>query len=295
MRFTGLGLVALAALLWATSGPFLRIAGSLDLDVIVINLVRYSLCSLALLGALFLRRRRQTAHRWNMMHPLFLLGSSGMVVSSICLTLAFLKIPIGTSMVLYHTAPCWVMLGTWFFVRRMPTPYQVVAFSLAIVGVWKAVGGAKLSGSVNWLGVASALVAAVGYAMYVLNGHFGPGRHDGFGLYVRSFFAATLMIWILAAATGKLGDLLMIPPKAWFILVYLAFATALVPYGLLLAALRRISGNAASIATMGEVPFSMMWAFLILGEHPEAGAVIGGALVLLGVGVMTFDKGERPR
>jgi drug/metabolite transporter (DMT)-like permease len=60
-------------------------------------------------------------------------------------------------------------------------------------------------------------------------------------------------------------------------------------------ALSRVSGNAASIATMSEVPFSMAAAFLMLGERPELGAVIGGALVLLGVGVMTFDKGEGSR
>jgi drug/metabolite transporter (DMT)-like permease len=101
------------------------------------------------------------------------------------------------------------------------------------------------------------------------------------------------MVWIIAAVGGKVDDLLRIPEKAWFVLFYLAFVTALIPYGLLLAALRYISGSAASITTMGEVPFSMMWAFIILGERPETGALIGGALVLLGVGIMTFDKGER--
>jgi drug/metabolite transporter (DMT)-like permease len=295
VRFAGLLLGALAALLWATAGPFFRIAGSYGLDIVVINLVRFSLSSLVLLGALFTRQRHRKEPKWNVMHPLFLLGSAGMVVSSLFLTLAFLRIPIGTSMVLYHTAPFWVMLGTWCFSRKTPTAFQIVAFVLAMVGVWKTVGGVRLAASLDLPGVASALFASFGYAFYVLNGHFGPGRLDGFGLYSRTFFVATIMVWIIAAVGGKIDDLLRIPVKAWFVLFYLAFVTALIPYGLLLAALRYISGSAASITTMSEVPFSMMWAFIILGERPETGVLIGGALVLLGVGIMTFDKGERTR
>lgn len=295
MPFAGLLLGALAALLWATAGPFFRIAGSYGLDIIVINLVRFSLSSLVLLGVLFARQRHRKEPKWNVMHPLFLLGSAGMVVSSLFLTLAFLRIPIGTATVLYYMAPFWVMLGTWCFSRRTPTAFQIMAFVLAMVGVWKTVGGVKLSASLDLPGVASALFASFGYAFYVLNGHFGPGKLDGFGLYSRTFFVATIMMWIIAAACGKVDDLLRIPAKAWFVLFYLAFVTSLIPYGFLLAALRYISGNAASITTMSEVPFSMMWAFIILGERPETGVLIGGALVLLGVGIMTFDKGEKAR
>jgi len=293
--FAGLLLGALAALLWATAGPFFRIAGSYGLDIIVINLVRFSLSSLVLLGVLFARQRHRKEPKWNVMHPLFLLGSAGMVVSSLFLTLAFLRIPIGTATVLYYMAPFWVMLGTWCFSRRTPTAFQIMAFVLAMVGVWKTVGGVKLSASLDLPGVASALFASFGYAFYVLNGHFGPGKLDGFGLYSRTFFVATIMMWVIAAACGKVDDLLRIPAKAWFVLFYLAFVTSLIPYGFLLAALRYISGNAASITTMSEVPFSMMWAFIILGERPETGVLIGGALVLLGVGIMTFDKGEKAR
>jgi len=157
VHFAGLSLGALAALLWATSGPFFRIAGSYDLDVVVINLVRFSLSSLVLLGVLFARQRHRKEQKWNVMHPLSLLGSAGMVVSSLFLTLAFLRIPIGTSMVLYHTAPFWVMLGTWCFSRKAPTAFQVVAFVLAMVGVWKTVGGVRLAASLDLPGVASAL------------------------------------------------------------------------------------------------------------------------------------------
>jgi drug/metabolite transporter (DMT)-like permease len=291
MRLAGLSLAALAALLWATSGPFFRIAGSLDLDVIEMNLVRFSLCCMALLFVLAIRRGHRRCPAWSMLNPLFFLGSAGMVFSSLFLTLAFLRIPIGTSMVLFHTAPFWVMLGTWLFSRRKPTFLQLLAFVLALTGVWKTVGGARVTGPLDWLGVASALVAASGYALYVLNGHFGPGRHDGFGLYCRTFFVATAMIWIIAAASGRLVDLFQISAKAWFVLFYLALATALVPYGLLIAALRYISGSTATITTMSEIPFSMMWAFFILGERPGSGAVIGGILVLLGVGLITFERG----
>jgi drug/metabolite transporter (DMT)-like permease len=284
-----------AALLWGTAGPILRIIGTYGVDILTVNLIRYGASSIVLWIVTFTAARRREKPSWSWKNALFILGSAGMLTSSLGLNVAFLRISVGLAMVLYYTAPCWVMLGTWFFSRRIATLYQIVAFLLAIAGVWKAVGGARLSGSFDLIGVAAALTGAVGYAFYVLNGHFGPGRGDSFGLFRRTFFAAAIMMLLLNIVTGNLGALFSIPARAWLLLLYLAIFNSLVPYGFFLMALSRVSGNAASIATMSEVPFSMAAAFLMLGERPELGAVIGGALVLLGVGVMTFDKGEGSR
>ncbi len=295
MYLSGLAFALGAALLWGTAGPILRIIGTYGVDILTVNLIRYGASSIVLWIVTFTAARRREKPSWSWKNALFILGSAGMLTSSLGLNVAFLRISVGLAMVLYYTAPCWVMLGTWFFSRRIATPYQIVAFLLAIAGVWKAVGGARLSGSFDLIGVAAALTGAVGYAFYVLNGHFGPGRGDSFGLFRRTFFAAAIMMLLLNIVTGNLGALFSIPARAWLLLLYLAIFNSLVPYGFFLMALSRVSGNAASIATMSEVPFSMAAAFLMLGERPELGAVIGGALVLLGVGVMTFDKGEGSR
>lgn len=295
MYLSGLAFALGAALLWGTAGPILRIIGTYGVDILTVNLIRYGASSIVLWIVTFTAARRREKPSWSWKNALFILGSAGMLTSSLGLNVAFLRISVGLAMVLYYTAPCWVMLGTWFFSRRIATPYQIVAFLLAIAGVWKAVGGARLSGSFDLTGVAAALTGAVGYAFYVLNGHFGPGRGDSFGLFRRTFFAAAIMMLLLNIFTANIGALFSIPARAWLLLLYLAIFNSLVPYGFLLMALRRISGNAAAIATMSEVPFSMASAFLMLGERPEVGAVIGGALVLLGVGVMTFEKGEDSR
>ena len=295
MYLSGLAFALGAALLWGTAGPILRIIGTYGVDILTVNLIRYGASSIVLWIVTFTAARRREKPSWSWKNALFILGSAGMLTSSLGLNVAFLRISVGLAMVLYYTAPCWVMLGTWFFSRRIATLYQIVAFLLAIAGVWKAVGGARLSGSFDLIGVAAALTGAVGYAFYVLNGHFGPGRGDSFGLFRRTFFAAAIMMLLLNIVTGNLGALFSIPARAWLLLLYLAIFNSLVPYGFFLMALSRVSGNAASIATMSEVPFSMAAAFLMLGERPELGAVIGGALVLLGVGVMTFEKGEDSR
>ncbi|MDK2846321.1 MAG: hypothetical protein PWR18_923 [Synergistales bacterium] len=295
MYLSGLAFALGAALLWGTAGPILRIIGTYGVDILTVNLIRYGASSIVLWIVTFTAARRREKPSWSWKNALFILGSAGMLTSSLGLNVAFLRISVGLAMVLYYTAPCWVMLGTWFFSRRIATLYQIVAFLLAIAGVWKAVGGARLSGSFDLIGVAAALTGAVGYAFYVLNGHFGPGRGDSFGLFRRTFFAAAIMMLLLNIVTGNLGALFSIPARAWLLLLYLAIFNSLVPYGFFLMALSRGCGNAASIATMSEVPFSMAAAFLMLGERPELGAVIGGALVLLGVGVMTFDKGEGSR
>jgi len=285
----GLLLAVFASALWGTTGPFFRIAGQWGLDVITVNFVRYAVCSLALL---FFVKKGNTKS-WDWKSPLFILGSSGMLLSSLGLNVAFMRISIGLSMVIYYSAPCWVMLGSWLFWRHKVTMVQVVAFFMALLGIWKALGGAQAQGTLDLVGVAAALLAAMGYATYVLNGHFGPGRNDRLGMYARTFFVATAIMTALAIYSGNLGVLLGIPLRAWLVLFYLAVFCTLIPYGLFILSLRFISGNAASIATMSEVPFSMMWAFFILSEVPETSAVVGGAIVLSGVALMSLERKPR--
>ena len=284
----GLLLAVMASSLWGTTGPAFRIASQWNLDVVTVNFVRYAVCSLVL----FFVIKKRSVGTWNWKRPLFILGSAGMLLSSLGLNVAFLRISIGLSMVIYYSAPCWVMVGSWLLGRHKVTLLQLMAFLMALLGIWKAVGGAKAEGTLDLVGLIAALAAAVGYAMYVLNGHFGPGRDDRLGMYARTFFVATAMMTVLAVCSGRLGVLLYLPLKAWFVLLYLAIFCTLIPYGIFILSLRFISGNAASIATMSEVPFSMMWAFVILSEKPETSAILGGAMVLSGIALMSLDRSD---
>ncbi|HPI97301.1 MAG TPA: DMT family transporter [Synergistales bacterium] len=288
--YVGLLLGVGAALLWGTSGPLMRMADTFGISVVQVNLVRFTLSTsvlfiIALLndpGILKPSRREKS--------PLFWLGAFGMLMSALGLNIAFLHISVGLSMVIYYSAPCWVMVGSWVLGGDRPSRWQIIAFSIAIAGIWIAVGGAKTMGTLDLVGFAGAFTGALGYALYVLNGYYGTGRDAPFRSFVQTYMLAMIMLWIMSLFRGNVSDLVHVPLRGWLVLGYLAFATSLVPFGLLILALERISGSVASIATMCEVPFSMMWAWLICSESPEQMAIIGGIMVLLGITILSLER-----
>ncbi len=289
-QFIGILLGMMAALLWGTSGPFMRMADGYGISILQVNIVRFTLSGAVILLIAFMLHPEVIKPSRRELSPLFLLGACGMIISALGLNIAFLHISVGLAMVIYYSAPCWVMVGSWLLERDKPTRWQIGAFTLAIAGVWVAVGGARNMGTLDIAGLAGAMAGAVGYSFYILNGHYGTGRDAPFRSFLQTYLLATTMLWVMVLIRGELSSLLTVPLQGWLVLVYLAIATSLVPFGLLMLALRRVSGNVASISTMCEVPFSMMWAWLISSEIPERAALIGGTLVLLGIVSLSMER-----
>ncbi|GAB6280137.1 MAG: DMT family transporter [Thermovirga sp.] len=290
MLFSGLICAVTAALMWGTAGPVMRIADSLGVGVVALNLARTLFGSALLCAVAFFRRRSVSdAPRVGLSVFLFL-GAAGMVMSAIGLNVAYLRISVGLAIVLYYSSPCLVMAGSWLLGGERPSRVQTAAFILALAGIWIAVGGARRMGTFDMLGAAGAFVGSAGYALFVLNGKFGTGKIDAFGSYFLTYLLATAMLGAIAVVRGDIHGLKDVSQQAWWVLLYLGAVTSLIPYGLLAISLKWIPGSTAAIATMSEVPFSMMWAWIISSEVPEASAVSGGVIVLLAIGLLSKSR-----
>ncbi len=287
----GLFCTVAASVLWGTAGPVMRIADSLGVDILTLNLVRALFASSILcLVALVRKRSGPGPVARKRVTPLLLLGAAGMVISALGLNLAFLRLSIGLAMVLYYSAPLWVMAGSWLIGRERPSIFQGAAFALALAGIWISAGGARQAGTLDMVGAAGALAGAMGYALYVLNGKYGTDIRDPFGSFSLTYLLSTAVLFFLAVAAGDISAIADLGMPALLVLMYLGLVTSLVPYGLLVLSLRWISVNTASVSTMTEVPFSMMWAWIIASELPETSAVSGGAVVLLAIAFLAGGK-----
>jgi len=268
-------------------------ADNLGVGILELNFARALIASFVLGIAAALRYRRDRTNQElkgvKFSIPL-ILGAVGMVMISFGLNMAFLRISIGLTMVLYYSSPFLVMAGSWFIGGEKPTFLQITAFAIALGAIWFAAGGARKAGTFELIGAASAFLAAAGSAMYILNGRYGAGRINSFGSYVLTYFFSTFIVIAAAAIWGDLGALRYFSLKAWLVLAYIAIMASVVPYYLLSLSLRWVSGNSSSVAMMCEVPFSMMWAWIILSEIPEPHAVIGGMAVLVAVSLLFVAK-----
>ena len=194
-----------------------------------------------------------------------------------------------------YVAP--ILVALWarfvFHERVRSRIWAALALSLAglalIVEIWH---GGRLSGA----GVAACFVAAVTYAAYVLIAERGVRRRDPISLSAWGFLFATVF-WTFAAPwwnfpaarvdddVSLLGNLASHHLGIWALLLWIVVLGAIVPFGLIVGALRHISATRAGITAMLEPVVAIIVAWAWLGESLDGVQLSGAALTLVGIGL----------
>ena len=284
------GAVVLAACLWGTLGPMGRLAYENGATPATISLVR-GLVACGLVGGwAFLRCPSALRFRREEVPELAAYGLFGMALLYVGYNLAVVRIPVGVAVLLFYTSPLWVILGTVLLRKERLTPLRGLALLLGLGGVWFAVGGrSALSGHLDLLGVLGALASGASYAVYVLGGRYGLGRTEPFRMFLQAFLWGTGALLVYGAAFGGAKVLASVRPAGWGVMVYMGALPTVGGYALLLWALRKVPSTVASLVSMSEIAFALLWAWLILGEVPSRGALQGGALIVASVALLSLE------
>jgi drug/metabolite transporter (DMT)-like permease len=205
--------------------------------------------------------------------------------------LAIHRLAIGVALLIEYLAP--LLVALWArFVQHAPVRRRIwVALALALTGLTLIVqlvgGGATLSTA----GVLFALGGAVAYATYVLLAEHAVGGRDpvsvlawGF-LFASVFWAAIAPWWSFpghaVTAHAPLGWHLPI----WALAAWMVVLGTIVPFFLLVSALRHISATTAGIVAMLEPVAGALVAWAWLGESLNGVQLAGAAVVLAAIGL----------
>ena len=221
-----------------------------------------------------------------------LTGLSGVVFVYYLSNIAFVTIPIGLAVILFYTNPIWTVLGAAALGKERFTRLRFAALLAGFSGVWIAVGGIgeNTGGDLNMTGVAAAVISGVGYSFYMLNSRYGTGRTDPFKTFVQMFLWGALMMLAIASIRGEMPHFGELPVPALLCLVHLVVFPTLGSYALISFALKHIPGTIASITSMSEIIFAGIMAWVFLGEVPSTGQYQGGALIILAVLILLFER-----
>jgi drug/metabolite transporter (DMT)-like permease len=147
-------------------------------------------------------------------------------------------------------------------------------------------------GSLDPVGIAAALTAAVCLAAYYLLGERGAATRDPVALTCWSFVAAALF-WTVAAPwwefdAAVLGELVPVSVgalqvRAWVLVTWIVVLGAVVPFWLSIAALRHLAPTAAGLAATIEPVFASIVAWPWLEQVLSGWQLLGGAVVLTGI------------
>jgi drug/metabolite transporter (DMT)-like permease len=290
----GYAMVAVAATLFALNGTVSKVVLASGIGSGELTEVRCAgaLVGLALIAAL---TRPASLHIRVGELPLLVALGIGLALVQWSYFFAIHRLDIGIALLIQYIAP--ILVALWArFVFHEPVRRRIwVALVLSLAGltliveIWH---GGRLSGP----GVAACLVAAVTYAGYVLVAERGVRTRDPISLSAWGFFFATVF-WTVAAPwwnfpaarvgddVSLLGNLSSHHLPVWALMLWVVILGAILPFGLIVGALRHISATRAGITAMLEPVVAIMIAWAWLGESLASVQLSGAVLTLIGIGL----------
>jgi drug/metabolite transporter (DMT)-like permease len=286
-------MVTVAATLWAVNGTVSKIVLESGPSTGQVAELRVTGAAVVLVTALAVARRDLLRLRVRDLPLLIVFGIAGLAMVQLLYLFAIGRLPIGVALLLQYLAPVLVALYARFFVHERVRRRMWLALALSLAGlvlvlqIWRGL-------TLDRLGVAAALGAAVAFALYILLAERGVAERNpvsllAFGLIFASLFWAVVQPWwefplhTLTRDVSLQGHLASVHAPLYLLALAMIVLGTVVPFALLVAALRHVGATSAGLVAMLEPVVATLVAALWLGESLSTIQLVGGAAVLVAV------------
>ncbi|MCA0145743.1 DMT family transporter [Blastococcus sp. LR1] len=281
-----------SAALFGINGTVSTLALEAGIPATRLTALRCTGAALVLLGALAVFSRERLRVRRSELPLLAVFGVVGVALTQFLYYVAIGRMPVGIALVFEMTAPVFIALYVWLVRREVVRRRLWAALLLSLGGlvlvaeVWR--GGGSLDG----LGVAAGLGAALCLATYYLVGERGTTTRDPVTLTCWSFVAAALF-WAVAAPwwafdAGVLAESVPVSvgdmtAPLWLLVAWICVLGAVAPFWLSIAALPHLPPTTAGLVATVEPVFASIVAWLWVEQVLTGWQVAGGVVVLTGI------------
>jgi len=286
-------MAAVAATLWGVNGTVSKVILSSGVSSLRLTEVRCAGAFVGLAVILAVRAPQRMRVGWRELPFLALFGIVGLAFVQWLYFLAIHRVPIGIALLVQYLAP--LLVALWArFVYHEPVRHRIwFALALALGGLALIVdvgSGGGLSGA--WL--AFALAAAAAYMLYLLLAERAVGDRGAVALLFSGFGFATLFFSLLApwwsfpghrigADVSLLGHLSERHLPVWLLITWMVCLGTIVPFFLLVSALRQLPATRVAIMAMLEPVVATVVAWAWLGESLRAPQLAGALVVLAAI------------
>jgi drug/metabolite transporter (DMT)-like permease len=281
--------VALAAVLWSTSGAFTKILTKdtfLDLNEPPITATQIAFFRVLFAGLVLTPTLRRQDFSWR---GLMLVAAVCFAVMNFLFVTAMDMGPAANAILLQYTAPLWMYLASIWWLGEPADRRSSLALVVGLLGIAVIVGGTWEGGG-QLAVVAIALGSGVAYAgvMVCLR-------------LLRDVSPRWLTVWNhLCGALALAPFLWTMSLPTWPQLVCLVLFGALqmgMPYWFVARGLRSVSPQEAGAITLLEPVLNPIWAYLVspATETPAPAILLGGALIVGGLAWRYWPRQARRR
>lgn len=280
-RLTGVLLIIISAAAFGTLAIFGKFLYADGLDTFTLLFLRFAFAASVM--TLILILRREPLPRGRVLAQLIGMGALGYVGQSFTYLSAIKYASAGLVALLLYLYPMFVLILSVIFLREKVTWVKALALTLALTGA--ALTARPEGGQV--LGIIFAVVSAVIYSIYII---------VGAGVMKRvSAVQSSLVIFTSAAAVY--GTLTLVngahfPQSSfgWWSLAGIVIVATVIPVTTFLAGLERIGPTNASLLSTLEPLVTVLLAAWLFAERLEPITLVGGALILVAVVVLTRSE-----
>ena len=280
-QIIGYAFAVLQAVLYSTMGIFGKLLYATGMDSQQAVLLRF-LCSTVLLGAFMLMWRKEklvSRQKTVYLQAVFYFASAFLYF------FAVERMNAGITTVFFYLYPAMVAAINLAVFHERLSVAVAVALILSIMGLVLISGVTSGELALDPLGLVFALASALAFAIYTVLIQV-TGRTEG------SFTVTFTLSWtsLLAACVVFAPSVpVMFHLSAYQVAVgcTMALANTILPVVLYIQAVKRVGGTKTSLIGISETPFSLLFAFLILGETIAPVEGLGILLIVGGIAVIT--------
>ena len=300
---TGMAFALGAAISFGMSGPFAKSLMDAGWSPTAAAFARLTCGALALATFATLVRPQWVREALRHRRTVVLYGLIPIAGAQLCYYNAIAHLSVGVAVLLEYTSPILVAGWIWMTTRHSPSRATLAGMVLAGIGivlVLNLFGGPD--NTIDPTGVVWGLAAAVCAVYYFMMSSTVASDGDG----LNSLTLATGGLLTGSAAVTAMGLTGVIPLRfatdnavlagitmPWFVPVLaLGVVSTAIAYTLGISGVALLRPSFASLVGLSEVLFSVLWAWLLVGETIEPIQAIGGAVVL--VGLALARQGDRP-
>lgn len=261
-RRKALFFLMLAAILWSTSGVFVK---AMDWQPLAILAGRSLFTSLFMLA--YLRRFPTKWNRWKVLAAVASILTQFLFVTSTKLTTA------ANSIFLQYTAPIYVVLLGFWLLHERPSRTDWISMGIIFVGLFLFFGDKLNTDGLygNILAVVSGVTSATMVVAF---------RAQKDGTPAESVLIASMAMLIIGFPSVFKETWTV---TNWLIIAYLGLFQIGLAFALFSMGIKHIPALEANLVGTLEPILNPVWVFLFLGESMGHFALLGGLVVLLGV------------
>ena len=280
-QIIGYAFAVLQAVLYSTMGIFGKLLYATGMDSRQVVILRF-LCSTVLLGAFMLVWRKQalvSRQKAVYAQAVFYFASAFLYF------FAVERMNAGITTVAFYLFPAMVAGINLAVFHEKLSASVAIALVLSIMGLVFISGITSGQMTLDPLGLAFALGSALAFAIYTVLIQI-TGRTEG------SFTVTLTLSWssLLAACivfAPAVPAMFHLDAYQLFLGCTMALANTILPVVLYIQAVKRVGGTKTSLISISETPFSLFFAFLILGETIAPIEAVGILLIIGGIVAIT--------